>query len=200
MNQLLIATKNKGKIKEIKEILSGLPFEFKSLDDVDFKEEIKETGKNFEENACIKAKSVGKKTGLLTLAEDSGLEIDALGGKPGVYSARYCQGSDLDRINKILGEFRGIPEEKKTARFVSVVAIYDPVSKKTYIFEGVSKGGITEKPIGKDGFGYDPIFYNFDLKKTNAQASLEEKNKVSHRGRAIRKAKLILEKLLNNNQ
>lgn len=192
MKQLLITTRNKGKIKEIKEILSGLLFEFKTLTNIGFKEEVKETGESFEENAVIKAKTVGEKTGLLTLAEDSGLEIDVLGEKPGVYSARYCQGSDLDRINKILGELRGIPEEKRTARFVSVVAIYDPSGKKTYIFEGISEGRITEKAIGKNGFGYDPIFYNFDLKKTNAQVSLEEKNRVSHRGRALSKARDML--------
>lgn len=189
MRSIVIATANKGKIKEIKEILAGFPFKIKTLADIGYKEEIEETGRSFEENAVIKAETIGKKTGLLTLAEDSGLEVNALGGSPGIYSARYCEGTDLDRIHKLLKELRGIPQEKRTAKFVSVVAVYDPSFHKTYIFEGVSEGRITKEPKGKNGFGYDPIFYNFDLKKTNAQVSLEEKNRVSHRGRALRKAK-----------
>lgn len=195
MRQLLIATKNPGKIKEIKKILDDIPFELKTLEDVSTREEISESGGSFGENAIIKAKTIGEETKMLTLTEDSGLEVDALGGRPGVFSARFAEGSDLDRVNKLLKELRGIPKEKRTARFKAAVAIYDPKTEKVKTFEGVGEGYITEKPIGSNGFGYDSIFFNFDLGKTNAQATLEEKNRVSHRGRALQKAKSMIWKL-----
>lgn len=213
MRKLLIATQNPGKIKEIKEILKGIAFELKTLDDIGFSKDIQEIGESFEENAVIKAKEIGEKTGNLTLAEDSGLEVDALNGRPGIYSARYEKGSDLDRINKVLMELKGISKEKRTARFRSVVAIYIPSSNKLrdsstpqrfarndnsariVTFEGLSEGYITEQPIGVNGFGYDPIFFNLDLGKTNGQASLEEKNRVSHRSRALIKVKEFLKKI-----
>lgn len=192
MNTLVIATYNKGKLSEINQILKNIPFELKSLDLIGFTDEIAETGNSFKENAHIKAVTVGKKTGLLTLAEDSGLEVDALSGKPGIYSARYAPGNDEDRVNKVLHELEGLPEEKRTARFVCVAALFDPKINKTYFFEGESRGVITEKPIGKNGFGYDPIFYNLDLNKTNSEATVEEKNSVSHRARALIKVKQFL--------
>ena len=196
MKQLLIATKNEGKIKEIREILRDLPFKFLSLNDVDFKEDVAETGRSFAENAILKAKTIGERTQLLTLTEDSGLEVDALDGRPGIYSARYTPGSDLDRNKKILEELEDIPKVKRTARYRSVVAIYNPADKKISTFIGESEGSITDKPIGENGFGYDPIFYNFDLGKTNAEATLAEKNKVSHRGRALDKARRFLSQLV----
>ncbi|MCJ7740305.1 RdgB/HAM1 family non-canonical purine NTP pyrophosphatase [Candidatus Microgenomates bacterium] len=192
MKQLVIATRNKGKIREIRKILSDIPVKILSLDDVGFRRELKETGKTYEENARIKAETVGKKTGLLTLGEDSGLEIDALGGKPGLYSARHRKGTDTDKLNKLLRDLKGFPKEKRTAKYVAVVAVYNPQNKKTYVFKGESHGQITDKPQGTNGFGYDPIFYNFDLGKTNAQAFEEEKNRVSHRARALEKAKRML--------
>ena len=197
MRELLIATSNKGKIREIKEILAGIPYDIKTLADIDIKEDIPETGKSFEENAILKAKYAGGKSGLLTLAEDSGLEVDALAGKPGIYSARYVEGTDEDRINKILGELKEFPKEKRTARFKAVVAVYDPLGNKAQIFRGVSEGYITDIPSGDYGFGYDPIFYNQDLNKTNAEMTLEEKNKVSHRFRAISQAKEFLLKSIH---
>ncbi len=195
MTKLIIATRNKGKIREIRKILSDIPVKILSLDDVGFGKELKETGKTYEENARIKAETVGKKTGLITLGEDSGLEIDALGGKPGLYSARHCKGTDTDKLNKLLRDLKGIPKEKRTAKYVAVVAIYNPQNKKTSVFKGESHGLITDKPQGTNGFGYDPIFYNFDLGKTNAQASEEEKNRVSHRARALFLVKAILQEL-----
>ncbi len=213
MKVLLIASRNPGKIREIKEILKYIPLKVKSLIDLGIDIDVEETGKSFEENATLKAKTVGEKTKLLTLGEDSGLEVDALGGRPGVFSARYAKDSDLDRINKLLKELKDIPKEKRMARFRAVVALYIPAamssprkrgsgkildqvendnSYRIVTFEGESRGYITEKPIGKNGFGYDPIFYNLDLGKTNGQASLEEKNRVSHRARAINKAKKYL--------
>ena len=195
MRQLLIATRNKGKIKEIKYILKDIPFAIKTLDDIDFADEVEETGKSFKENAILKAKTVGDKIHLLTLAEDSGLEIDILGGKPGIYSARFVKGSDVDRIHALLKELTGIPKEKRTAQFKAVIALYNPMSKKPYTFEGISEGYITEKTRGENGFGYDPIFFNLDLGKTNGEATEEEKNKVSHRARALARCKAVLEDL-----
>ena len=192
MQIIVLATSNNGKLLEIRNILENIPFEIKSSMELGFHNEIAETGKSFRENAKIKAETVGKKLKILTLAEDSGLEVDALSGKPGIYSARYVEGSDSDRVNKILEDLKNVPKEKRTARFFCVAALYDPVLDKTEFFAGESRGLITEKPVGKNGFGYDPIFYNFDLKKTNSESSLEEKNRVSHRARALIKVKEFL--------
>lgn len=187
MDTILIASRNKGKIREMREILHGVPYHFITLDELKFKQEILETGKTFEENAILKAKTVGEKTKILTLAEDSGLEVDALNGKPGIYSARYIEGTDKDRYKKVLEELKDVPKERRTARFKAIVALFYPKTKKIDIFEGVSEGYIAEGPKGTNGFGYDPIFYNLDLRKTNGEAYLEEKNRVSHRARALQK-------------
>ncbi len=189
MSKILIASKNPGKMREIKEIFSGLPFDILSLSDFGDDTDVKETGKTFEENAVLKARTIGRKTGLMTLADDSGLEVDALGGKPGIYSARYTMGTDEDRVKKVLKEMSGIPKKKRTARFIAVVALYNPQEDKVFTFRGESEGCITQKPSGKNGFGYDPIFYNFDLEKINAEASPAEKNNVSHRARALLKCR-----------
>jgi len=195
MKKILIATRSKGKFPEIISELNGLSFEFLNLNDVlelpsNF--EVEEPAATLEGNAIIKAMTLGKKAGLLTLAEDSGLEVDALDGRPGVYTARYAPGTDEDRYRKLLGELRGTPEEKRTARFRAVVVIYDPNNEKIRTCEGIYEGKIALEPTGSNGFGYDPIFYNNELGKTNAQMTTEEKNKVSHRGKALRKAKDIL--------
>ena len=195
MKKLLIATGSKGKFPEIVSELAGLPLEFLNLNNVSelpSNFEVEEPATTFEGNAIIKAMTLGKKTGLLTLAEDAGLEVDALDGRPGVYTARYAPGSDEDRYRKLLGELHNIPEGKRTARFRAVIAIYDPNSDKVRTCEGIYEGKIALEPMGNNGFGYDPIFYNKELGKTNAQMTMEEKNKVSHRGKALRKAKYIL--------
>lgn len=192
MKTLIIATSNRGKLLEIKHILENIPYEIKSSQDVGFTDEVVETGKTFRENAKIKAETIGRKLKYLTIAEDSGLEVDALSGRPGIYSARYVPGSDEIRVNKVLEELKGIPKEERTARFICVAALYNPRTQKTEFFEGVSRGVITQKPAGVNGFGYDPIFYNLDLNKTNAQATLAEKNLVSHRARALNKVKEFL--------
>jgi len=195
MRKVLIATHNKGKFPEIIDTLKDLPFEFINLNDIPgFPPgyEVEEPGKTFEGNAVIKAMTLGKKTGLLTLAEDAGLEVDALGGRPGVYTARYAPGTDEDRYLKLLQELEGVSEDKRTARFRAVVVIYDPESDKVRTAEGVYEGVIAPAPIGENGFGYDPVFYNQALGKTNAQMTREEKNEVSHRGQALRKAREIL--------
>lgn len=195
MKKLLIATRSKGKFSEIVSELSGLPFELLNLNNVselppNF--EVEEPATTFEGNAIIKAMTLGKKTGFLTLAEDAGLEVDALNGRPGVYTARYAPGTDEDRYRKLLGELLAVPEEKRTARFRAIVAIYDPKNDKVRTCEGVYGGRIAMEPQGSNGFGYDPIFYNIELGKTNAEMTMEEKNKVSHRGKSLRKAKEIL--------
>lgn len=197
MKQLLIATRNQGKFPEIVALLKDIPFEFVSLNDLPGlspEYEVEEPAMTFEGNAIIKAMTIGKKTGLLTLAEDAGLEVDALNGRPGVYTARYAPGTDEDRYRKLLDELKDIPGEKRTARFRAVVGIYDPSTDRVRTCEGVYEGKISEHPIGENGFGYDPIFYNEGLRKTNAQMTMEEKNSVSHRGQALRKASEILRK------
>lgn len=194
MRELLIATGNAGKRREIREALGEVPFEIKSL--ADFHEpvrvDVEETGVTFEENAILKAKTYAMRTGKLTLAEDSGLEVGALGGRPGVLTARYAPGSDEDRYRKLLDEMKDVPDEKRTARFVAVVAIYDPAGGKTRTCEGEYHGRITREPHGGGGFGYDPVFFSDELQKTGAEMSVAEKNSVSHRGRAIGKARELL--------
>lgn len=197
---LLIATRRKGKIKEIKEILKDLGFKLLTLEDINFpKTEPKEDGKTFAENAVIKAKFYGKKSGFLTLADDSGLEVDALPGKLGVNSKRYAKGSDEDRNKKLLKEMEGIEKERRKARFVSTVALFNPKTDKLKIFEGVCQGKIALKPKGIYGFGYDPLFIVEGLNKHFAQLTLEEKNRVSHRTKALRKVKKYLENEIKKN-
>ena len=199
MRSLLIATKNKKKRREIKDILGKINFKILDLEDIGFDEKIKETGKTYKENAVLKAETVGKKTGYLTLSEDSGLEVDALAGAPGIYSARFAKGTDKKRIEKLLEKLQKIPQEKRTARFQSCIVLYDPLKKKTYSFTGISEGYITKKPLGKGGFGYDPVFFNLDLGKTNSQATRREKNQVSHRAKALKKARKIIKRIPDTN-
>lgn len=195
MKKLLVATRNSHKIPEIIAELDGLDFEVVSLNDVaeipeDF--EVEEDGKNFADNAVKKAKSFGKLAKLVTLADDSGISVDALGGEPGVYSARWIEGTAEDRNKGLLERLKGVPEKKRTARYISVIAIYDPQTDRLETCEGICEGAVTLEPIGDGGFGYDPIFFSVDLGKTMGQASMEEKNSVSHRGRALKKARKIL--------
>ncbi len=195
--KLLIATRSAGKFPEIVAGLGDVPFEIINLNDVqelpqDF--EVEEPASTFEGNAVIKAMTLGKMTGLLTLADDSGLEVDALGGRPGVYSARYAPGTDEDRNNKLLAELADVPDRDRSARFRCVIAIYDPETDKVRTCEGVYEGRIEKEPKGENGFGYDPIFWSTELQKMSAEATLEEKNRVSHRGEAIGKARDILSK------
>lgn len=197
MRKLLIATRSKGKFPEIVAEIQGLTFKYLNLNDIPQlpkNYEVEEPATTFEGNAIIKAMTLGNKTGILTLAEDAGLCVDALDGKPGVYSARYTKGTDEDRYKKLLVELKGVLEKNRTARFVAVIAIYDPENKKVRTCKGVYEGRITEKPAGRGGFGYDPVFFNTKLQKTNAQMTVKEKNLVSHRGKALRKAKQILKK------
>lgn len=196
--KLLIATRNKGKLEEIRLELHDLPFEVVGLEEAGVPKEfdVEEPAMTMEGNAIIKAMTYGRKTGLLTLAEDAGLEVDALYGRPGVLSARYAPGTDEDRYRKLLEELKEVSDDKLGAQFRAVVAIYNPASEKIRTCEGIYRGVITREPKGMNGFGYDPIFYNTELKKTNAEMTKKEKNLVSHRGMALRMAKLILNEFL----
>lgn len=195
---LLLATTNKGKIREVKAILKNLNLNITLPNKVieDYQSfEVEENGKTFAENAAIKAQAYGKKSGLLTLADDSGLEIQALGGDPGVKSARFAQGNDQKRINKVLQLMRTVPDEKRSARFVACVAIFNPDNSQTRIFKGKTEGKILRRPEGLGGFGYDPIFYSTEINKSFGQASIKRKNQVSHRARALIKSGEFLKEL-----
>ena len=195
MRKLLIATHNKGKFPEIVKELEGISYEIINLNSVDVLpegEEVEEPAMTFEGNAIIKAMTIGKWTNMLTLAEDAGLEVDALNGRPGVRTARYALGTDEDKYNKLLEELKNVPKEKRNARFKAIIAIYDPINDKIRTCEGVYEGLISSQPKGKNGFGFDPIFFNIELNKTNAEMTIEEKNSVSHRGKALRLARDIL--------
>ena len=183
MQKLVIATSNKGKLKEIKEMLGGM-YEIVSMKDVGFNAEIEETGKTFEENSLLKAKAVYDFCHLPSLADDSGLMVDALNGAPGVYSARYAGEDHSDKANrqKLLKELSDV--SLRTAKFVSVITLIDE-NEDVFVGIGETKGEITREERGENGFGYDSLFFSYDLQKTFGQATDEEKNEVSHRSRAL---------------
>jgi XTP/dITP diphosphohydrolase len=193
MPKLLLATNNRGKVREYKHMLKDLPFELVSPAEVGINTEVEEIGKSLEENAILKATTLAKESQLLTLADDSGLEVDALGGEPGRLSARYAGegASDEDRVNYLLKKLEGVPEGKRQARFKCVIAVATP-DGEVELCPGECEGVIALEPRGKEGFGYDPVFYLPELGKTMAELSLEEKNSVSHRGRAAREAVSLL--------
>lgn len=197
--QIVIATRNKQKVKEISfifnEINKNYEFELLNLNDIkdlpkDF--DVEETGKTYEENAILKAKGYGEKINKIVLADDSGLNVDAMQGRPGVYSARYCDNDWAKGCQMVIKELEDIEDDKRGAQFVCVMAVYNPKNKKLKTFKGEYNGKILKQMKGKGGFGYDPIFYNQDLKLTNAEMSQEQKNKVSHRRKALEKVYKIL--------
>ncbi len=194
MKEAIIATHNPGKLKEFKEILEPRGYDVKSLADIGFTEEIEETGHTFEENAILKAEAVAKAANKMVIADDSGLSIDNLGGRPGVYSARYAgeQKDDKANIEKVLSELKGIEKEQRTARFRCALAVSIP-GEETKTVEGHVEGYIAEEPRGEYGFGYDPIFIVKDKDKTMAELTSDEKNKISHRADALKKLSKLLE-------
>lgn len=196
MKTLIIATKNKGKIAEFNTMLQHR-WEVKSLLDYNTAD-IPENGITFEENASAKAEAVASMFDCAAAADDSGLEVDILNKEPGVYSARYAgpQKSDEENINKLLQELSGVPEEKRTARFVCVIAV--AVSgKETVTFRGTCEGVIHPVKEGGNGFGYDPVFFLPSYNKTMAQLSSIEKNEISHRGEAVRLAVDYISNIMN---
>lgn len=194
MKEAIIATHNPGKVKEFKEILEPRGYDVKSLAEIGFTEEIEETGHTFEENAIMKAEAVAKAVNKMVIADDSGLSIDNLGGRPGVYSARYAgeQKDDQANIAKVLSELKGIEKEQRTARFRCALAVSIP-GEETKTVEGHVEGYIAEEPRGEYGFGYDPIFIVKDKDKTMAELTSDEKNKISHRADALKKLSKLLE-------
>lgn len=184
-NQILIATKNEGKLKEFKQIFTAKGLEVLSLKDIDEGVDVQENGLTFEENARLKADSYAQAIGIPVLADDSGLQIDALNGRPGIFSARYA-GDHNDAANnaKVLTELGGVPDEKRTATFHTTVVVRKPDGTEL-VANGNLRGRILSVPRGENGFGYDPLFYVEEKQKTLAQMTREEKNQISHRALAI---------------
>jgi XTP/dITP diphosphohydrolase len=183
MLKLLLATTNQGKIREYRHLLEGLPFKLVTPADEGIDITVDEKEKTFEENARLKATTYSRLSGLVTLADDSGLEVDALDGGPGIVSARFAgeQASDKDRIEHLLDRLKNVPREKRTARFRCIIAIVTPEGRAE-LCDGECQGLIAFERRGESGFGYDPVFYLPELGKTVAELSLETKNQVSHRG------------------
>ena len=195
--KIFLETRNEGKIKEFKKITEGMDIEVHSvLDNIDIPD-VEEDGKTFEENSSKKAKEISEYTGIITISDDSGLCVDILNGNPGIYSARYSgeDATDEKNIKKLLKELENIPREKRGAHFVSVVSIgYPDGSVKS--FRGETRGEILFEKEGNNGFGYDPVFYSYELKKSFGLATEAEKKSVSHRSKAFKKLKEeILDKI-----
>ena len=213
--KLLVATHNPGKVREYQTLLAGLPLEVTYLDAEGITLEVEESGHTFAENAVLKAAAYAHASGLWTWADDSGLEVDALGGAPGVYSSRYAGpgASDADRYRKLLDALIGVPWARRTARFRCVVALATPTdvpgtgdlrslevpgtwSNSVQTADGACEGIIAFGPAGSNGFGYDPVFYLPDRGLTMAQLPAEDKNEASHRGKAARTAETLLTAML----
>lgn len=195
METVIIASGNKGKLKEFQTLMEGLDVEVKSLKDFPEIGDIEENGQSFAENAYIKAKAVFDATGCMAIADDSGLEVDALGGAPGIYSARYAGEEKDDEANnqKLLEALEDIEDEKRGAQFHCAIVVIDKDGNR-YDAEGIVRGRILRAARGDNGFGYDPLFYVEDYGKTTAELSMEEKNSISHRGQAVRAIVATLQK------
>jgi XTP/dITP diphosphohydrolase len=194
MTRILIATTNPGKLKEYAAIFAGLPLELRTLRDEGIDDDVEETGATFADNARLKAEYYAARSGLPSLADDSGLEVAALGGEPGVYSARYAGPgrSDAERNAFLLQKLAGVPFHARLARFVCVIALALP-GGETELVEGVLPGVIEHEPRGSGGFGYDPLFYVLDENATLAEIPIERKNQISHRAQAARAAREVLD-------
>jgi len=192
--EVIVATRNKGKIREIREALKGLGLRICALSDFPNVPEIEEDGKSFAENALKKARFYSKHFGKLTIADDSGLEVNSLKGLPGIYSARYVRegASSQENNQKLLREMRDVTISKRGAKFKCIIAVASPDGREA-IAEGECKGRIGFKEKGKKGFGYDPLFILPKYGKTMAELSLEAKNRISHRGKALKKIRRIIQ-------
>jgi len=195
MSKLLLATNNQAKVREYRSLLKNIPFELVTLAEEGITTVVSEVGESLEENARLKATVLAAQSQLLALADDSGLEVDALGGEPGRLSARYAGegASDRDRVNYLLSRLKGVPWQKRSACFRCIIAIATP-DGEVELCSGECRGFITFEPRGEQGFGYDPVFYLPELDKTMAELPLEIKNQVSHRGQAARKVYCVLER------
>ncbi|PJK17451.1 non-canonical purine NTP pyrophosphatase [Chryseomicrobium excrementi] len=188
MKDILIATKNKGKAKDFESIFGPLGYTVKTLDDVASHLDVEETGSTFEANAILKAEALANELNTIVIADDSGLEVDALNGEPGIYSARYAGEAKSDDANmdKLLANLDGVPAEERTARFVCAIALAQP-GKETVTYRGTCEGVIANERRGEFGFGYDPIFFVPAQNKMMAELTPEQKSAISHRGAAIQK-------------
>jgi XTP/dITP diphosphohydrolase len=191
--ELVLATRNRHKGEELMALLGDLGIRIRTLADFPEAPEVEEDGLTCEANAIKKATEISRATGLTAVADDTGLEVDALGGRPGVYSARYAgeEATYEDNCNKLIRELSGVPREQRTARFITVAAIAVP-GEPVQVARGVLEGCITESPVGSGGFGYDPVFYVPELHATLAEISADRKNRISHRAKAFLQAKELL--------
>lgn len=201
MRRLVVATNNPGKLREFRDLLDGCGFDLTTPAQLGVPFDPEETGSSFEQNAKIKAEEAARACGLPALADDSGLEVDALGGRPGIYSARYAGGdrtdnalTDEQRVAIVLKEMEGVPDERRTARFRCVIAVATPGGEVRTV-EGTFEGRLTLAPRGHNGFGYDPIFLVPELGCTSAELEPARKNAISHRGHAARKARELLKEM-----
>lgn len=197
-NTLIVATRNKGKAAEFRALCQSVGYEVQTLLDIPELADVEETGTTFEENARLKAETIANQLNTYVIADDSGLVVDALGGMPGVYSARYAGDHKSDAANnaKLLAALSEVPRHHRTASFQCVIALAHP-TKETRLFKGRIDGQIAEIPRGENGFGYDPLFYVPSKGKTMAELSEDEKNCVSHRAKAIKQLHLALDGYLN---
>jgi len=195
-NRMLLATQNEGKVREYRRLLKDIPFHLLTPTDVGIAADVEETGASYRENASLKAEALAQKSGILSLADDSGLEVDALGGEPGLMSARYAgeEASDRDRVDYLLHKLERVSMDERTARFKCVIAVAAPDGRVEFC-SGECLGVITLHPVGEGGFGYDPVFYLPRLGKVMAELPLEVKNEISHRGQAVKKLPQALERL-----
>lgn len=196
--ELVIATRNRGKLVEVRQLLYCIPLALRSLMDFPETTEVEETGTTFHENASIKASAYAMQTGAWTLSDDSGLEVDALGGAPGVYSARYAGdgATDLERIELLLSELARTGDRLRRARFVCAVSLADPAGRIINVSTGACEGRIAHEARGNEGFGYDPVFIPEGFEQTFGQLSSGVKQNISHRARALLETRTFLEKLL----
>ena len=197
-NIIILATHNKSKVKEISEMMSGSDITFVSLADAGINVEVEETGTTFEENALLKAREICKLSGKPTISDDSGLEIDALDGAPGIYSSRFM-GEDTSydiKNNALIEKLENVADPDRTARFRCCMALVLPDGRE-FVTEGAMEGIIAREPKGINGFGYDPILFIPEYNRTSAELSSEEKNNISHRGEALRKMIEVIKKELN---
>ncbi len=197
---LVLATGNRDKQREMKAFLQDLALTIRTLDEFPAAPAVIEDGETCRSNAAKKAREIARFTGLLTLADDTGLEVDALGGRPGVFAARYAgpHATYEDNCRKLLDELTGVPVDQRGARFLTVVAIADSDAAVEFV-EGVLQGRIADCGSGMHGFGYDPVFVVPELGKTLAELTLDQKNQISHRGQALAKAKVVLKRKLRRN-
>lgn len=189
--ELLLATSNTGKVRELAQLLEGLPLTLRNLSEFEPVPTVEETGETFEENASLKATFYGRRTGLLTLADDSGLEVEALNGAPGVRSARYAgeDATDGQRVARLLEELKGTSDVERRARFVCVLALFDPAVSRLRTFRGVCAGRIAATARGSQGFGYDPVFVPEGYDLSFAELPTEIKQRISHRALALADAR-----------